>query len=296
VLCVTFDVIGAYGSTSSLDLELTSLFQAGTFDDLLALAIVNDSSVEVIPACTYGDVNDDGSINSGDALIVLSNEISLPLPPVITARLDVGCGDVNGDAATDSTDANVILSSEVGLPINPAFPIGNSNQTFDDCNACGGKGMTSRAVDLPAEPVIIKPQIFAHLGFSTKSVLPGGLFETWVVVDPRRSGLALGSYTGRLTWDAQYAELVGAYGGEGFAAPLTHLLEPGQLKFTQADPFGTTVRAKLMRVQLRALRPLREPSSIFKLDFSAMASTGPDFDDLTPQLRVRRSRWIAFSF
>jgi hypothetical protein len=66
-----------------------------------------------------GDANDDDTVNSTDALIVLTCDagISSPFCPAI-------CGDVNGDTYVNSTDALIILSYDVGLPVS--YPVGQA--------------------------------------------------------------------------------------------------------------------------------------------------------------------------
>jgi hypothetical protein len=137
VSCGQFDVIGVADSSSTLDLEMTSVYTAGTFIDLMPTAEAFDDSVSVILECTIGDVNDDGSIDSGDALIILSNGIGLPIPPELDERLVAGCGNADGEGDTDATDANVILSFEIGLDVS-GNPIDGSNATIDDCADCSG--------------------------------------------------------------------------------------------------------------------------------------------------------------
>jgi len=99
VSCGEFDVIGVADSSATLDLEVTSVYTAGTFIDLTPLAQAQDDSVSVILECTIGDVNGDDSINSGDALIILSYGIGLPIPSESEERLATGCGDADGQGA-----------------------------------------------------------------------------------------------------------------------------------------------------------------------------------------------------
>ncbi len=63
------------------------------------------------PARRWGDVNKDGSINSADALVVLSHVAGLPVGSV-----DLGVADVTADSKVTSSDALVILYAAVGLP------------------------------------------------------------------------------------------------------------------------------------------------------------------------------------
>ena len=66
-----------------------------------------------------GDVNDDGSVNSTDALIILSCDVGMSSP-----YCPASCGNANGDGAINSTDALIILSYDVGMTV--PFPLGTA--------------------------------------------------------------------------------------------------------------------------------------------------------------------------
>ncbi|MEW5916914.1 MAG: dockerin type I repeat-containing protein, partial [Gemmatimonadota bacterium] len=59
-----------------------------------------------------GDVDRDGSITSGDALIILRSLVSLPI--VATAALTNG--DANCDGQVTAADAQLILQLDIGIP------------------------------------------------------------------------------------------------------------------------------------------------------------------------------------
>lgn len=68
-----------------------------------------------------GDVDHSGSVNSTDALIILSGDVGMD----ITDHCPMNCGDVNDDGLVDSTDALIILSFDAGLFVpNPVGEIG----------------------------------------------------------------------------------------------------------------------------------------------------------------------------
>jgi hypothetical protein len=69
-----------------------------------------------------GDVSGEGLANSTDALILLSYDVSMPIPPEILNRIYIGFGDTNSDDFTNSTDALIILSYDVGMAV--PFPVG----------------------------------------------------------------------------------------------------------------------------------------------------------------------------
>jgi hypothetical protein len=72
-----------------------------------------------VPATTIlGDVNGDGSVNSTDALIILSCDAGLDT----SGFCPMNCGDVNNDTWVNSTDALIVLSYDAGMTIS--FPVG----------------------------------------------------------------------------------------------------------------------------------------------------------------------------
>lgn len=73
------------------------------------------------PPQRLGDVDGDGICTSTDALLIMTYDAKLPVPPEVLARLQAGIGDVNGDGATNSTDALLLLSADAGLPV--PFPV-----------------------------------------------------------------------------------------------------------------------------------------------------------------------------
>jgi len=62
-----------------------------------------------------GDVDNDGAVNSTDALVILSHDAGFSVP--YTCRIEQGFGDANEDGATNSTDALVVLSMDAGYPV-----------------------------------------------------------------------------------------------------------------------------------------------------------------------------------
>ncbi len=304
VFCVEFDVIVAGGSSSLLDLDLTSAFSAATFENLLP-AVVTDATIDVVLECTVGGVNGDGSINSGDALIILSDDIGLPIPATLENRLNAGCGDANGDGVTNATDANIALAYEVGLSIDPGFPINGSNQTFDDCTTCGGGGASPAAYDptsvsgetnrgtrlafesqfLPRDTPSGRSIPLEFHAFPNR-VRQGELLQLSVRVDPGAVHKSLGSYSGRLEWDPRALEFVGLMRGStpGFETPLTNLTaaDDGVLRFTGANPQGVEGQVELVRAQFRALGDLKDVEARFRKELTSLAAPSPAFENLLP--------------
>jgi hypothetical protein len=79
-----------------------------------------------------GDVNNDGLVNSTDALIILSGDVGI----AITQFCPANCGDVNADGYVNSTDALIILSYDVGMSI--PFPVGQPScpASVTPCPGC----------------------------------------------------------------------------------------------------------------------------------------------------------------
>ncbi|NQT25206.1 hypothetical protein HQ585_07620 [candidate division KSB1 bacterium] len=90
----------------------------GSFNDA---AMFDDVIIRTEPQQeegVLGDVNDDGIVNSTDALIILSCDVGMD----VTAYCPMPCGDVNLDGAVNSTDALIILSCETGIEV--PYPVG----------------------------------------------------------------------------------------------------------------------------------------------------------------------------
>ncbi len=288
VLCINFGVIGPAGSGTTLDIELTSLFSSG-FTNLQPTAVAIDASINVKHGCIIGDVNGDGQVNSGDALLILSYEVGLPtVPQAVRAAIADGCGDASGDGLTDSTDANIVLSYEIGLPIDPSLPIGQENRTIDTCPVCTIGAPVRPAAAMAAPAVSTGDAVFASVTSSVSKPKRNAEFEILVALD---SGTArVGSYGATLAWDPKLVEMVGVAGGRtpGFDAPVVNrsASAAGSLRFAGASPLGATGRVEVVRVTLRALRALPKVDDAFSLSFSSLGSPGPGFENLLPRVQV----------
>jgi len=119
VLTITFEVVGTDSSTGIFDLAFSAMSAALSFADLLPCLITHDCSYHIRAGGLCGDINDDGLINSSDALIILSYDIGIPIPPEFLAKIIAGFGDMNVDGLTNSTDALIILTCDAGLPQCP---------------------------------------------------------------------------------------------------------------------------------------------------------------------------------
>jgi hypothetical protein len=69
---------------------------------------------------SLGGVNDDGVVNSTDALIILSADVGIDT----SQFCPMNCGDVNSDGLVNSTDALIILSYDVGMSVPYAVGTG----------------------------------------------------------------------------------------------------------------------------------------------------------------------------
>ena len=110
---LTFEMVVSSGTSpvTIVSPELTAV----SFASIPALAVPGDVCTS---SGTWGDVNNDGSILSNDALLVVTAAVGLPITPFTLGNADV---DADGDA--DTRDALVILSSAVGLS-TPGFRVG----------------------------------------------------------------------------------------------------------------------------------------------------------------------------
>jgi hypothetical protein len=81
---------------------------------------------------TLGDVNRDGSVNSTDALIILSCDAGIDT----SGFCPMNCGDVNGDGLVNSTDALIILSFDAGIEV--PYPVGEPGcpSSVTPCPGC----------------------------------------------------------------------------------------------------------------------------------------------------------------
>ncbi len=297
VFCVHFMVSRSVGGmiSSPLDLTLTSIYTPG-FTDLLPTTTVVDSFVNVLVQCVIGDVLADpvSAINSGDALVLLANEIALPIPAESSDRILARCGDGNGDGSANSIDSNIDLSFEVGISTAGTF-IGVSNQIFEDCGTCsGGAGSSAPAGGSVEGAPASAAEITAGVEIAGGRVRRGEEFEAAVIVEMGASGDSLGSYGARLAWDPRAVDFLGARGGSthGFTSPLLNGAESsaGLLRFAQADPVGAAGRVEILRARFRAKRAIPHPDGIFLLDFTSLGTPAPGFMDLLPLLVAGSAR------
>jgi len=114
---------------SDIELHADPTYESGgLFGDFITIVTILEGNTGIL-----GDVNADDIANSTDALIVLSCDVDMPIPPNFCP---MNCGDVNEDGFINSTDALIILSYDVGM--NVPFPVGEPGcpQGVTPCPGC----------------------------------------------------------------------------------------------------------------------------------------------------------------
>jgi len=75
-----------------------------------------------ITSVIYGDVNNDGLVDSRDAVFVMMKDINLKLPDAVAPYIQYG--DVNDDGFVDSRDAVYIMMKDINLELPDGILIG----------------------------------------------------------------------------------------------------------------------------------------------------------------------------
>jgi hypothetical protein len=123
---VTYTPTSGYTGPDSFTFKVND----GTADSTTATVNV---TVEATPEPgILGDVNGDDTVNSTDALIILSCDVGLDT----SQFCPMNCGDVNGDGLVNSTDALIILSYDVGISV--PYPVGEPGcpSSVTPCSGC----------------------------------------------------------------------------------------------------------------------------------------------------------------
>lgn len=115
ILDILFHVEAAAseGTTSPLAFIEVTMYDA----DATQLSVDYSDTATFTVALDYilGDVDGNGTVNSGDALLAQQVATGEKFP----TALELQAGDINGDGVIDSADVTLILRLSVGLPINP---------------------------------------------------------------------------------------------------------------------------------------------------------------------------------
>jgi hypothetical protein len=276
IFTTDFIVKASAGEKIKLQVDIPVMAAALTFADLRPNLLVEVCEPTVIAGGgLLGDVNEDKAVNSTDALIVLSYDAGLSVPPPVLARINQRFGDANIDNSTNSTDALVILSYELNPP--SPYPVG--------VPYCPGDTRTRLAQAVKYRS--------AAVNISALSTLPGRdetLIDVPLIVDMAPTGEALGSFTADLRWNTQSLELLGYEGGTspGFAKPVvnTEKRAQGQLTVASASPGGSPGSVHIFTLHFRQRKPLKEQD--LALNFRSLA-TAHTFRNLRPQLSIRLS-------
>jgi len=143
LVSLKFEVIEVKGSK----IELKNAFGDPKLNPVLvdsnASAITTDLAGEVInqpPPCVKGDVNNDGSIKSNDAILVLRIAAELLVP----TTQQLCAADANGDGKVRANDAIVILRTVAGLgaPSKDLFVNGTLNVKLEEVHGIAGGSIT----------------------------------------------------------------------------------------------------------------------------------------------------------
>ena len=123
-VCLGYRIVNATGTYSAQKSGITSAFWGAILAAFKAGSVPGTDKL--------GDINDDGAINSTDALVILSCDVSIS----ISQFCPCNCGDVNSDGLVNSTDALIILSYDAGITVS--FPIGQEGcpETVIPCPGC----------------------------------------------------------------------------------------------------------------------------------------------------------------
>ncbi len=146
----------------TVHLTVTELFAAGTFADLLPSLSTRDGFY--CPARgMYGDIDRDGSANSRDALIALSNAVGLDV-----SAFDITLGDVDANGVTNARDALIILTSAVGLPVG-SFRVGG---------LAGGACSVDYPLAMRIVPDTVEMAIGQRVAFEARAADSSGALQT----------------------------------------------------------------------------------------------------------------------
>jgi hypothetical protein len=106
--------------------------KSGITDRYWAAAIATFKGESAPEPGILGDVNGDDTVNSTDALVILSCDVGTDT----SQFCPMNCGDVNADGLVNSTDALIILSYDVGMDV--PYPVGESGcpSSVTPCLGC----------------------------------------------------------------------------------------------------------------------------------------------------------------
>lgn len=107
-----FQAIGPVGDTTTLNLTIDELSAAGTLAPLPNVATAALVCVGSVGG-RWGDVTGNDTVQSNDALVIVTHAVGLSIAP-----FTVNNGDVDSSGAVTSRDALIVLSHAVGLNVS----------------------------------------------------------------------------------------------------------------------------------------------------------------------------------
>ena len=275
----TFKSIGELGSADSVKASFNSLFTAFKFENILSTITSENLGFEVAIRGLIGDVNNDGFVDSGDALIILSNEVGINVGQDPKHRIKEGLGDVNQDSMTNSIDALIILSFDAGFDVN--FPVGEL-PCPKDSDIISGQVLQPRFA-ATKQPIVLIEAI--------EDNTDPRLFALPILVDMSDTGKLLGSYGATLSWDTTLFELVEFTGGKtkGFEYPVINEeeLSKGKLAVANAYVAGAEGLVNIFNLSLRKKVDTlitKEFKDAISLEFTSMGAA-KTFEPLSPEIQ-----------
>ncbi len=231
------------GDTTTLVMSLSELYAAGTFANLRPSALVTNRLF--CPAGgLYGDINQDGFVNSLDALIAVSNAVGLNV-----GNFAIPLGDVDGNGVTDTRDALIILSYAVGIDVT-SFRIGL---------LAGGACAAGGAIAMSITPVPVDIVRDQTVQLEARAAVAGGALQTLRDVTWRSSDVEIADVDadGLLSAYTAGSVVITALRGANDSAQATitvlasrtrHVVDAAAVNATNqigtaALPFGTTAQA-----------------------------------------------------
>ncbi|MFQ5649747.1 MAG: FlgD immunoglobulin-like domain containing protein [bacterium] len=280
ILVATFQPHGLQGDAGGIELDFSAMAAAVTFRDLLPGLIIHGCDFVIGEPLLLGDINGDGVVNSTDALICLSFDIGLPLPPEFEELINAGLGDVNQDGETNATDCLIMLSFDAGMEV--PFPVGEPACPITS----NGQPLASRI--LPKVGANGTNLILASAVPEGGQIPPATTIEVPVMVDITLLEEDLGSYSATLAWNPAVLTFLGYSGGSGtgFDHPMVNVSEAGEgkLSFASANPAGANGAVNLLNVQFKVVGETGA-SSALSLEFRSLAASRT-FADLLPLLTL----------
>ena len=322
---VRFNVIGASGQTTPLDLSFAVLDAAQTFANLLPHLRVRPSTISIV------DTGQDRPITAWLGLPAEKPSQGGQVEVEVLVDLSSIAEKLGAYEAQLSWDAQVlelaaVLDGETAAFAGPQTRVSDGELVFSHFNVPGASGRISllkvrydvvggsgeeHSFDL-SFPVLDAAQTFANLlphlrvrpstisivdtgqdrpitawlGLPAEKPSQGGQVEVEVLVDLSSIAEKLGAYEAQLSWDAQVLELAAVLDGETAAfAGPQTRVSDGELVFSHFNVPGASGRISLLKVRYDVVGGSGEEHS-FDLSFPVL-DAAQTFVNLLPQLQVQ---------